>query len=95
MTWRLYCERCGRHFWGLFWRQGWYRCPHCGDDLAHVLDWPKLDRLFAGAFARHCRQGEHGARYGQPGGADYDVCRDPLCRAAWWLERWLWYEGGR
>ena len=46
-----------------------------------------LHRLFVWTWERHmarCR----------PIG-DYEVCQCPLCRLAWWLERWLWYGGER
>ena len=43
-------------------------------------------RLFAFAFLRHINDHHN---------ADYEVCRDWLCRAAWWLENRLWYGGER
>ncbi len=29
---------------------------------------------------------QDGSRVGKPHNADYEVCRHPLCRTAWWLE---------
>ena len=43
-----------------------------------------LSKVFSFAFKRHC-QGHHNA--------SYDVCRDWLCRLAWFAENLLWYGG--
>jgi hypothetical protein len=43
-----------------------------------------LSSIFSFAFGCHCRDLH---------GADYEVCRRPLCRLAWWLENLLWYGG--
>lgn len=42
-----------------------------------------LAQLFCPAFSRHCHDLHS---------ADYDVCKDPLCRFAWWLERVTRYQ---
>ena len=43
-----------------------------------------LSKLFGWAWSRHNRQHD----------ADYeDCCSSPVCRAAWFVERWLWYGG--
>lgn len=44
-----------------------------------------MHRLFYRAWQRHFK-------YHKPPG-DYEVCRRPLCRLFWWLERWVWYGG--
>ncbi len=44
-----------------------------------------LSRLFSWTWHRHMA-------YCRPIG-DYEVCRRPLCRLSFWLERWLWYGG--
>ena len=41
------------------------------------------DRFFLFAFNRHINDLHN---------ADYEVCRDWLCRLAWWLEWWLWHR---
>jgi len=43
-----------------------------------------LSRLFSFAFDRHVTNCHN---------ADYEVCRHWLCRAAWFVEKWLWYGG--
>ena len=43
-------------------------------------------RLFGWAFLRH---EDHESQTN----ADYEVCSNPICRIAWWLENWLWYGG--
>jgi len=44
-----------------------------------------VHRLFYRTWQRHLQH------HKPPG--DYEVCRHPLCRLSWWLERRLWYGG--
>jgi len=47
-----------------------------------------MHRLFYPAWKFHL----HAHRLRRFRWADYEVCRHPLCRLAWWLEAWAWYR---
>ena len=49
--------------------------------------YPRLSDLFNWAWQRHLDK-RHFC-------GEYEVCGNPVCWVAWFLEKWLWYGGMR